>query len=147
MASFLQVGKRGELFGECVCEPVPFVAIRGPLRCRAVDFHRSKAPFVIIRRAFQRAFAELESEAHRRPRRIGRIMDFHLERLVLRQVLLVRIKSPRRTDRLSRRKVLIRQDKGRFLQRGVRLRVAFRLGIRAFVIRSRVFAVVDSRNV
>ena len=70
-------------------------------------------------------------------------MDFHLQGLIRREVLRIDIKHARHTDFLTRTHVVVIQDKSRFLERGIRIRIAFRHRIRGLEIRLRIFAVVD----
>ncbi len=70
-------------------------------------------------------------------------MDFHLQRAVARKILHVRFKDTRHAHFLSRTHIVVIEHQRRFLQRSVRIGIAFRLRIRRLVILVRIFTVVN----
>ena len=147
MATALEVGEIHYIHGKGVIEPVLFMAIH-ITRAVVAQILRAEAPFVIIVGTLYRTFTELERKAHRSLFNllVRLIMDFHLQRLVRREVLRIRFEQARHAHFLPRTHVVVIQDKRRFLERSIRIRIAFRHRIRGLDILLRIFAVVNRGN-
>ena len=146
--ALLQVGEVRDVHGKRVRKPVFFVAVlfTFALGFRALVVHRTVAPFVVVAGAVQRAGTELQREPDGYRGGARPVVDFHLERLVRRQVLLVGLEHAGHPHFLAGLQVLVIEHQCSFLQGSVRLGIAFRLGIGRLEIRVRIFAAVDGRD-
>ena len=148
MAATLKVREIRHVHRKGVVNPVLFMAILYAVRSarRLVQVSRAEAPFIIVARAINRAFTELQSKTHRHLARLRLIMDFHFQGLVRREILCIRFKQARHAHFLTWTHIVVVKNKGCFFQRSVRIGIAFRDRIRRLEIRFRIFAVVDCRN-
>ena len=152
MATALEVREIREVHREGVVNPVLFMAILHAVRSadRHVQVLRAEAPFVIIAGTVNRTFTELQGKTDRRL--IGLrfstifVMNFHLQRLVRREVLGIRFKKSSHAHFLPWAHVMVFQNEGRFLERSIRIGIAFRDRIGRLVILFCIFAVIDGRD-
>ena len=143
LASPFHIGKIGQIHSKGVVQPVLFMTVTCTISRIAVVPDRTETPLVIIAGTVQRAFTELDGKPHRDFRRLCRVMNFHLDGFITGQILHIVFKDAGYPYLLTRIQILIIQNQGGFLQRGVGFGITFRLGVGGLGIDIGIFAVVD----